>query len=124
MIKKWKTLESKVIAQLGYFQIRSERCLLPDQREMPKYYIMDFGDWVHILPITADNQIVMLRQYRHAAGDIFLELPGGAVDSHKKEEPLLAAQRELQEETGYTSSGWQFSERLRQNYFLLKRNLF
>lgn len=71
---------------------------------MPKYFVFDFLDWVHILPVTSDGNLVMLRQYRHGAQESFLEVPGGALDLN--EGALVGAQRELVEETGYTSLDW------------------
>jgi ADP-ribose pyrophosphatase len=56
---------------------------------------------VTIVALTKQNEILLIRQYRHGAGKILLELPGGGVNGN--EEPLAAAKRELLEETGYTS---------------------
>lgn len=54
--------------------------------------------------LTADGQLPLVRQYKHGAGEILLELPAGYMDDG--EEPLAAAQRELQEETGFTAPTW------------------
>ena len=53
-----------------------------------------------ILPITSNDEIVFVRQYRHGAGEILLELPAGTFNP-KEESPQAAAIRELKEETGY-----------------------
>jgi ADP-ribose pyrophosphatase len=52
----------------------------------------------------ADPDIIFERQYRHAAGQVLLELPAGRVEP--KEAPLAAAKRELIEETGYRAKRW------------------
>jgi ADP-ribose pyrophosphatase len=56
-------------------------------------------DWVNVVPITEDGQVVLVRQHRYGIDLDTLEVPGGAVDPG--EEPETAALRELREETGY-----------------------
>ena len=77
---------------------------MPDGRVMPSYYVMEFIDWVNVIALTPDHQMIMVEQYRHAAGETFLEVPGGSTDPG--EEPLRSGQRELREETGYVSDEW------------------
>lgn len=73
---------------------------------MPRYYVVDFPDWVHVVALTKDGQVILLRQYRQAAKETFWEIPGGTLEPGHESKSLQAAQRELQEETGYTSSRW------------------
>lgn len=103
-MSKWKVLKSKEIFKSKIFRLRSDECELPDGRIMPKYFVFDFLDWVHVIPITKNGEMVTLEQYRHAAGEMFLEIPGGSLDLG--EDALAGAQRELLEETGYASSEW------------------
>ena len=104
---EWKTLGSKELLQAGLFRLRADRCELPDGRIMPNYYVMEFPDWVNIVPVTHDGKIIMVEQYRHASGKVHLEIPGGSTDSKGplgsivKEDPKRGALRELVEETGY-----------------------
>ncbi len=98
---KWKSLESKQVFKSGLVSIDQEKCEMPDGRIMPSYYILRFPEWVNIVPITRDNKIVLIKQYRHATGQIHWEVPGGAVN--RGEDPKLGALRELEEETGYTT---------------------
>ena len=97
---KWKTEESKELYKNGIFSLKVERCQLPDGRIMPNYFVMDFPDWVNILPIYPDGKICLLKQYRHASGKIHIEVPGGSTEPHSGEDLEAAATRELLEETG------------------------
>lgn len=97
----WKVLGSKELLQAGLFRLRVDRCELPDGRVMPGYYVMEFPDWVNIVPVTHDGKIVMVEQYRHASGRVHLEIPGGSLDPRLTEDTKRGALRELAEETGY-----------------------
>jgi ADP-ribose pyrophosphatase len=102
---KWKVLKSNQVFQSGFFRLRVDECELPDQRVMPRYYVMEFPDWVNVVPVTDDGQMILIDQYRHGAGLDFLEIPGGSSHSGG-EDPLVAGQRELLEETGYEAREW------------------
>ena len=66
-----------------------------------------------IFALTPDNQIPLVRQYKHGVQDVLLELPGGFVDD---DEPVeVAARRELQEETGYCADQFQLLSRVHDN---------
>jgi ADP-ribose pyrophosphatase len=65
---------------------------------------------VAMVPLLDDGRVLLVRQYRHAAGEILLELPAGTLDRAEDgatEEPASAARRELMEETGYDAADWQ-----------------
>jgi ADP-ribose pyrophosphatase len=97
----WKTLQSKELLKVGFFRLRTDRVELPDGRVMPNYYVMEFSDWVNIVPVTDEGKIVLVEQFRHASGHSFFEIPGGSTDPGKGEDPKKAALRELSEETGF-----------------------
>jgi len=59
-------------------------------------------NWVNIIPVTINKEIIFVRQFRYGANENTLEIPGGMVD--EGEDPMIAATRELAEETGYTST--------------------
>jgi len=100
MIKPWPILESTKNFDTGPFSITTNRCRSPRTGQEHDFYVIDFPNWVQVLPITPDDQIVMVRQYRHGCGQIFLELPGGLIDENDLS-PDQTAKRELLEETGY-----------------------
>jgi len=59
-------------------------------------------DWANVVPLTDDGRLVMIRQHRFGIDGPSLEIPGGLVDAG--EPPLVAARRELREETGYDAA--------------------
>ena len=61
---------------------------------------LESPDWVNIIPITKNNQVVLVKQFRFGTKSETLEIPGGMIDNH--ETPSIAAGRELFEETGYS----------------------
>lgn len=99
-VKPWKILESKHIHR----NLRIDKCELPNG-EVFEGTVFEFGDWVTVLALTREDQVVMIRQYRHGVQKVILEFPGGMIDA-ADENPQSAAMRELREETGYTSERW------------------
>jgi 8-oxo-dGTP pyrophosphatase MutT (NUDIX family) len=72
---------------------------MPDGRIVEDYYVLEYNNWVNGVAVTEDNKILLVSQYRHAAGIVSLEIPGGVIEPG--ELPFEALQRELLEETGY-----------------------
>jgi 8-oxo-dGTP pyrophosphatase MutT (NUDIX family) len=66
--------------------------------------VLELPDWVDVIALTPDDHVVLVDQYRHGVRKVRTEFPAGTVDD--SEAPLLAAQRELLEETGYASVCW------------------
>lgn len=77
---------------------------------MQAYYTLEYPTWVSAFALTAENKVVMVRQYRHGLGVMSTELPGGVVD--EGEDTQTAIQRELLEETGYRFSSFEFIGKL------------
>lgn len=96
-------IESESIWQGRLLDVRRDRVRLPDGSEGVREYIVHPGAVV-IIPVLADGRLLFERQYRYPVGRVMLELPAGKIDPN--EDPLLTAQRELQEETGHTASYW------------------
>lgn len=101
---KWKILESTYISRRPWMTARLDKVQLPDGRINPEYWVLEFPDWVNVIVITKDGDMVMVRQYRHALGITEYELCAGVME--EGETPLEAAKRELLEETGFGGGEW------------------
>lgn len=100
----WKVLKDKKVYETPIFSL-NEKEVLPDESDDPAlFYVINAPEWINILALTAEKEIVLVEQYRHGIHESTLEIPGGMVD--EDENPMEAAKRELLEETGYSSSQW------------------
>ena len=97
---KWRILQSEYLFSDLWFRVRRDRCETPSGKIVEPYYVYEFPTWVTAVAITREGKVIMERQYRHALGEVCLEIPGGCVDDS---DPDLesAIRRELLEETGY-----------------------
>ncbi len=98
----WRRASSEIIADCRVFQVRRDLSVDPRTGREHDFYVLEAPDWINVVPLTADNEVVMIEQYRHGTEAVTLEIPGGMVDTG--EEPHGAAARELLEETGYAAA--------------------
>jgi ADP-ribose pyrophosphatase len=98
--KKARLLESKVVYRGPVFLVRRDRVAEPGGVVATRELVVHSGSVV-VLPVLPDGRILLIRQYRHAAGQFLWELVAGRIEPGEK--PLAAARRELAEETGYTA---------------------
>ena len=100
---KWKILSSEYLFNDLWFKVRKDICETPEGKIINPYYVYEFPDWVTAVPVTEEGKIILVHQYRHALGEVCLEIPGGCVDDTDKSFEAAIA-RELLEETGYSFS--------------------
>ena len=100
MIKPWKTISSKLIGDFRIFKLRSDVKVSPRTGKEHDFFVLDSGNWVNVIAVTPDRQLVMVEQYRHGSNTVELEIPGGMMDAGETD-PVATAVRELREETGY-----------------------
>jgi ADP-ribose pyrophosphatase len=101
MIKKWEIQTSKVDRDYRVFRVRVDCAVSPRTGHTADFSTIESNNWVNVIPLTEDDRVVMIRQYRHGSREVTLEIPGGLVE---ESDPREAALRELAEETGYTGS--------------------
>ncbi len=104
-MKKWKLLSSKPAFDSKWFKVRQDEVKLSNGTILDDYFVWLEGDLSLIVPVTTNQKLILVKQYKHASGQIMIEYPAGYVD--KGEKPAQTAKRELLEETGY--SGGKFS---------------
>lgn len=97
---KWKVLSSEYLFDDDWLRARKEVCQRPDGRIIDPYYILEYATWVCGVGLTEDSQVVLIKQYRHALGEVCIEIPGGCVDESDTDFEE-AVRREAAEETGY-----------------------
>lgn len=95
-----KMIESKVIAEGSIIKVRCDTLETRRGHRVLRDVIEHRGA-VAMVPIDSEGQVLLVRQYRHAAGKWLLEIPAGTLDPG--EDPVLAAQRELREEVGFAA---------------------
>ena len=93
-----KTLSSELLFDGKVVHLYKDDIELPDGRVAFREYVRHIGA-VCVVPVTAEGEVVCVRQYRYPLADVILEIPAGKLDS-KDEDPEEAVRRELREETG------------------------
>ena len=99
-ILKWQKLSSRYLVKEKWATLRVDTCKLQNGTVKDDYFVLEYPNWVNAIAVTKENKIILVRQYRHGADIISLEIPGGVMDGEENAE--FGVRRELLEETGYS----------------------
>lgn len=108
--KPWQVEASDYLIKSKWLTVRQDAVRLPSGGFIPDYYVFEYPNWVNVIAVTTDGQLILVRQYRHGSAEVGYELCAGTVDpadGASEAGLLLAAQRELLEETGYGGGHWE-----------------
>jgi 8-oxo-dGTP pyrophosphatase MutT (NUDIX family) len=105
-MRTWRILSSAYPIETPFLRLRADRIELPSGTVVEDYYVRESRGFCVVLAITTDDDVLLVRQYKHGIGEIVLELPAGMLEPD--EAPEDCAARELAEETGYAGAPPEF----------------
>jgi 8-oxo-dGTP pyrophosphatase MutT (NUDIX family) len=109
----WETLSTEQVADCRVFRVKRKVCRHPARSGSSAFFVLGVPDWVNVVAVTGSGDLVMVRQYRYGTETLSLEVPGGVMEPG--EDPIAAARRELEEETGFVGGEARLLGRVRPN---------
>ena len=97
----WKQLGRKKVYSSKFVNVYEDQIQLPSGKIINNYTVVEKPDIVMVVATDRNNNLIILDEYKYAAGKNLLTLPAGHLE--KNEKPVNAAKRELLEETGFVS---------------------
>ena len=106
MSEIWKTRSTEVLLERPpWFEVIVEEVELPGGKIVSDYHQILMPHFTAVFAVTQNHNIMVIRCYRHAVGEVTLTMPGGMLEA--EEDPIAGIKRELLEETGYIAHEWQ-----------------
>ena len=104
--RPWELVKSEPGPDLRVFKSRFDWRVNPRNQHQLKCLVLESRDWVNVVALTPEDEIILVKQFRFGRGEVTIEIPGGVVD--QGEDHAAAARRELVEETGYAGDRWTY----------------
>ncbi len=101
MIQPWPKVSSRPLGDFRVFSVRGVTRRSPRTGKDHDFFIIDSVNWVNVIALTPEREMVLVEQFRQGSETVELEIPGGMIDPGDPS-PEAAGARELHEETGYT----------------------
>ena len=101
-VKPWAQLDDRLLQKTRVFDLHAKRMRAPNGSYEGDFYYLRTADWVNVIALTENEELILIEQFRHGISLPTLECPGGMLDPGE-EDHLAAAKRELEEETGYVA---------------------
>ncbi|PDT28743.1 DNA mismatch repair protein MutT [Rhizobium sp. L9] len=106
-LKPWSVTASRITYEDRWIRLRSDDCVTAEGIVVAPFHVLDYPDWINVIPLMPDGRVLLTREYRHGRAEIVLGLVAGGVepaDIEAGDAAMAAARRELREETGYDAS--------------------
>ncbi len=128
LMAEWKIEKSEAVFRSGIFALKKLTCSHPGKEDIHDFFILDTPDWINVVALDEAGNFIFVVQHRLGTGMRTLETPAGLIEAG--EDPLEAAKRELEEETGYEAGSMVLMRKLAANpaimnnfiYFFLAQN--
>ncbi len=104
-IPPWPVVRRETVVDCRVFRVRRDVVVSPARGTEHSFFVLEGADWVNVVALTGDGEMLFVRQWRVGTAEVTLEIPGGTIDADDAS-PFEAARRELREETGFTSDDW------------------
>lgn len=101
--RPWRFHGTRTLLRDRWIHLRADAWETAGGRRLDPWYMLEWHDWVHVVALTPDDHLVLVRQFRPGVGAAVLELPGGIMEPGETD-PVAAAAREFREETGHDAA--------------------
>lgn len=106
-MKRWKTRKTEDIIRNRWIGVRKDKVELPNHLVVDDFYVISISDAAAVVALTPERNLILKKEYRYACDEVLTELPAGMFEPEETD-GWNVAQRELLEETGYTSDNWTY----------------